>query len=123
MPEPNSTTAGALVGAGIGLTGSIMGAQLDALLIGMVAATLMSFWLPAIDSRPRAAAAVAMSSLFAGYGSPAAAAWVATHVVSADASALRIPMALLIGAASPTAIPLMLRRFAGWSQGGAGNGQ
>lgn len=119
MPEPHSTTAaGVLMGAGIGLTGTIMGAQIDALLLGMVAAILMSFWLPAIDSRPRAAAAVAMSSLFAGYGSPLAATWVATNVVVADVAALRLPVALAIGALAPTIIPLLLKRAVGVAQGG-----
>lgn len=124
MPEPHSTTAaGVFVGAGIGLTGTILGAQIDALLIGMFAATLMSFWLRTIDSVPRAAAAVAMSSLVAGYGSPLAAAWVASNMAVADAAALRMPLALAIGAAAPTLVPLFVRRAAGFAQGGQSNGQ
>lgn len=50
MPEPHSTTIGIAVGAGIGLTGTVMGDQVDALIIGLVAAILISFWLPTIDA-------------------------------------------------------------------------
>ncbi|MBI4997865.1 MAG: hypothetical protein HZC22_13425 [Rhodocyclales bacterium] len=123
MPEPHSTTAGVIVGAGIGLTGTIMGAQLDALLLGMIAAILVSFWLPTIDNRGRAAAAVALSSLFAGYGSPLAAARLAVELGGADATPLRLLMALAIGTGGPMLIPLILRRAAGFAQGGQGNGQ
>lgn len=123
MPEPHSTTAGVIVGAGIGLTGTVMGAQLDALLLGMIAAILMSFWLPAIDNRLRAGAAVAMSSLFAGYGSPIAAAQLSAQLGGADTSPLRLLMALVIGALGPTLVPLLVRRAAGLAQGGPSNGQ
>jgi hypothetical protein len=123
MPEPHSTTAGVIVGAGIGLTGTIMGAQLDALLLGMVAAILVSFWLPTVDTRGRAAAAVALSSLFAGYGSPLAAARLAIELGGADATPLRLLMALVIGTGGPMLIPLFLKRAAGFAQGGQSNGQ
>lgn len=123
MPEPHSTTAGVIVGAGIGLTGTIMGAQLDALLLGMVAAIFMSFWLPTIDNRGRAAAAVAMSSLFAGYGSPVAAAWLASeqHGFAADGS-LRLLLAVVIGAIGPTLVPVILTRLQAFAKGGQANG-
>jgi hypothetical protein len=66
MPEPNSTTIGILAGTGIGLTGTVMGAQVDALLMGMIAAVFVSIWLPSINDRLRAASAVGISSLLAG---------------------------------------------------------
>lgn len=123
MPEPHSTTAGVIVGAGVGLTSTVMGAQIDALLIGMIAAILMSFWLPAIDNVLRAASGVAMSSLCAGYGSPLAAGWLATQIGGMDASPLRLLMALVIGAAGPTLIPIALRRASSMAQGGPTNAQ
>lgn len=109
MPEPHSTTLGIAVGAGIGLTGTVMGAQVDALIIGLVAAILISFWLPTIDDRKKAAASVAMSSLLAGYGSPVAAAWLAADQAEfSNGSPLRLLLALAIGAATPTLVPVIL---------------
>ena len=109
MPEPHSTTIGIAVGAGIGLTGTVMGAQVDALIIGLVAAILISFWLPTIDDRKKAAASVAMSSLLAGYGSPVAAAWLEADQASfSSGSPLRLLLALAIGAATPTLVPVIL---------------
>lgn len=70
MAEPHSVAAGILIGSGIGLTGTVMGAHVDALLIGLVAAIFISVWLPTIDDKLKAAASVAMSALLAGYGSP-----------------------------------------------------
>jgi hypothetical protein len=52
MTEPN-TTVGILVGSGIGLTGTLLGAQIDALLLGLIAAVFVSIWLPAINDRLR----------------------------------------------------------------------
>jgi hypothetical protein len=79
MPEPNSITIGILAGTGIGLTGTVMGAQVDALLMGMIAAVFVSIWLPSINDRLRAASAVGISSLLAGYGSPECSAY---HIIS-----------------------------------------
>jgi hypothetical protein len=105
MAEPHSTALGVAVGAGIGLTGTVMGAQVDALLIGLMAAILISFWLPTVDDRKKAAAAVALSSLFSGYGAVWAAQLLATKL------AIVLPhelLALLIGVACPTMVPATL---------------
>jgi len=113
MPEPNSTAAGIIIGTGIGLTGTVMGAQADALLIGLVAAILISFWLPAIDDRKKAAASVALSALLAGYGAPVAAGWLAgTQPELASGSPLRLLMALALGALCPTMVPVVI----GWAR-------
>ena len=113
MPEPHSTTIGIAVGAGIGLTGTVMGAQIDALLIGLMSAILISFWLPTIDDRKKAAASVALSSLLAGYGSPVAAAWLAADYAELTAgSPVRLLLALLIGVMCPTIVPVAL----GWAK-------
>ena len=114
MPEPHSTTtAGIAIGASIGLTGTVMGAQIDALLIGLVAAILISFWLPTIDDRRKAAASVALSSMLAGYGSPVAAGWLAgTQPELAAGSPLRLLVALALGALCPTLVPAII----GWAK-------
>lgn len=113
MPEPHATAAGLATGAAIGITGTIFGAQAEALLIGLVAAILISFWLPAIDDRKKAAASVALSALLAGYGAPVAAAWVAEqHSGITGGQPLQSLLALLIGVVCPTIVPVAL----GWAK-------
>lgn len=112
MPDPHSVTAGVITGSIFGLTGTILGAQVDALLIGLVAAIFVSIWLPTIDDRIKATASVALSSLLAGYGSPVAAAWLATDQAGfANGSPLRHLLALLIGAAAPALVPAGINRL------------
>lgn len=113
MPEPHSTTAGVIIGGSIGITGSLFGAQIDALLLGMFAAIFVSIWLPTVNDRIKAAAAVALSSLMAGYGSPVAVAWVASDqaALAASGSPLRLLMAIAIGAACPTVVPVAIARL------------
>jgi len=112
MPEPHATTVGIIVGSGIGLAGgTIMGAQVDALLLGLVAAIIVSIWMPAIDDRLKAASAVALSSLLAGYGSPVAAGWLAVvRPGFSDDDGLRLLAALLIGALAPVVVPVATQR-------------
>ena len=113
MTEPHSTTAGIIIGGSIGITGSLFGAEIDALLLGMFSAILASIMLPAVNDRIKAAAAVALSSLMAGYGSPVAVAWVASDqaALAASGSPLRLLMAIAIGAACPTVVPVAISRL------------
>jgi hypothetical protein len=109
MPEPHSTTIGLAIGAGIGLTGTVLGAQVDALIVGLCAATLISFCMPAIDNKRKAAASVAITSLVAGYWSPSVAGWLAENIAALGAaSALRLPVALILGVAGPTIGPSII---------------
>lgn len=110
MTEPN-TTVGILVGSGIGLTGTLLGAQIDALLLGLIAAVFVSIWLPAINDRLRAASAVAVSSLLAGYGSPVLASWLAAGQPGLAAGQdLRLLLAFVIGAVCPALMPAAIER-------------
>ena len=113
MPEPHATTAGIIVGARIGLTGSVMGAQIDALMIGLIAAILISFWLPSVDDRKKAAASVALSALLAGFGAPVAAGWLSgSQPELAAGSPLRLLVALGLGVLCPTLVPVII----GWAR-------
>lgn len=120
MPEPNSTAAGLLIGTGIGLTGTILGAQVDALVVGLMAAILVSIWLPSVDNRIKAASAVALSAMASGYFSPHAAAWIATQLALPDYpdSPLRLAAALAIGTVSPAIVPVAITRLQGLVRGG-----
>lgn len=114
MAEPHtSITAGALTGAGISLSGGmLMGAQIDALIVGLLAALFVSVWLESIDNRLKAAAAVMFSSMLAGYGSPALAGWAASSVpsIAGSGSGLRMLLALAIGAMTPLLFPAAIAR-------------
>lgn len=111
MPEPHSTVlSGALTGAGISSVSILLGAQVDALVVGLVAAILSSVWMESIDNKAKAAAAVLLSALLAGYGSPVAAQYLAASVSALTPNdPLRLMLALLIGASAPTLVPLALR--------------
>ena len=113
MAEPHSTViAGALYGAGISSVTVLFGAQIDALVVGLVVATLVSIWLETIDNKIKAASAVIISAMLAGYGSPVAAAW-ATSTVSgiANTDSLRLLLAALIACAAPAVVPATINLF------------
>ena len=111
MTEPASTTTGIVVGAGIGLTGTILGAQIDALLMGMIAAVFASIWMPQIDNRLRAASAVAIATMLAGYASPVLAHWIASnHPGIQEHGALRMLLAVLLGGGCPALLPVAMER-------------
>lgn len=111
MAEPHSTVlAGALTGAGVSSVTILLGAQIDALAVGLIAAILASIWLDTIDNKPKAASAVLLSSLLAGYGSPVAAQWVASSVSGISGSdSLRLLLAALIGLSCPRLVPIAMR--------------
>ena len=67
MAEPHSTVVvGALYGAGASTASLLFGAQVDALVIGLIAAVLVSIRMETIDSKLRAAAAGLRAALLAG---------------------------------------------------------
>lgn len=112
MPELHSAVAsGVLLGSVASTATLFLGAQVDALVVGLVAAIFVTIWQEDIDSLAKSASAVLLASLLAAYGSPVAASWVAASVPSlaVNADALRMLMALAIGGASPSAVPIALR--------------
>lgn len=120
MPEPHIvsvTTAGAASGGAVGLSWILLGAQADALVVGMLAAIFVSAWMPQINDFFRSAAAVCLATLFAGYGSPHVAAWIAGSVPGAQADSVRMLSAVLIGASTPRIFPILLNRGAGAASG------
>jgi len=110
MAEPHVMT-GVVVGAAISPVALLIGAQVDALVVGLMAAVFATIWLETVDSKPKAAAAVALSAMLAGYGSPVAASYVASAVPSvADVGdGLRLLCAAVIGASVTWVLPLVMR--------------
>lgn len=113
MAEPH-VVVGALFGAGLASGGLLLGAHVDALALGMIAALLVCFWLEAIDRPSKAAAAVCFASLLAGYGSPAATELALSFAPSVTPAAdpLRLLLAILIGGSTPRLVPALLARGA-----------
>lgn len=114
MSEPQSS----MIGAGVGLGTALLGAQVDALALGLMAAIFVSIWMETIDDKLKAGSAALLSALLAGYGSPKAAAFAASTwpAIGAADDTLRLLMAVLIGALAPTVIPAAAR----WLKGRAG---
>lgn len=115
MTEPHTSIA---TGAVVGLGTAILGAQVDALVIGLASAIFISIWMEAIDDKIKAGSAALLSAMLAGYGSPKAATFAAATwpALGGTDDTLRLLMAVLIGAAAPTVIPLAAR----WLKGRAG---
>lgn len=113
MSEPHSTVAsGLLQGAGISSFTLLLGAQVDLLIAGLIAAILVSIWLDTINSKVKASAAVVLSALLAAYGSPVAAEWISATVSGIGSSdSLRLLMAVIIGSAAPTVVPIAIKTF------------
>ena len=109
MPEPHVSTAGITLGASVGITGTIVGAQADALVVGLVSAAFISIWLRHIDSWVKATAATFFSAMLAAFLSPFAADWAARTFGLASGDALRMLMTLLISAGCPAIFPRVLK--------------
>lgn len=121
MTDPTSTAAGAAIGALGALPVLLLGAQTDALLVGLFAAMLVTAQIRTIDSVRIAAATAFFASLSAGYGSPLLVALGIAALPSAarvDPSSLRLLAAFAIGALMPTLWPLIQRRAAQHVEGG-----
>lgn len=115
MPEPHSSTAAGLAaGAGLSLTTTFLGAQVDALMVGLVAAILASIMLDTIDTRPKAFAAVLLSALTAAYLPQVLVGWLASNIEHlGGGEPLRMVLALVVGASGPTVIPVGVERIKG----------
>lgn len=121
MLEPQaSVVAGAAAGSIPAVSLVLLGAQVDALIVGLIAAIFVSIWLQSIDDKLKSGSAVLLSAMLAGYGSPAAATWVVAQVptVASVADTVRLLLALVIGATAPFLIPLLIKRAAKKVEGG-----
>lgn len=116
MAEPHITASGAAVAIAAAPPLIVMGAQVDALVIGLAAAILVTLMMETIDSKLKSGAAMLFAALLAGYGSPVGAevaiGLLAPHVPAAsiDGGALRLLLAVAIGAGAPYLVPLLIRR-------------
>ena len=119
MAEPHSSAIGSATGAIAALPAMFLGAHVDALILGLMASIFISIWLPSVNDRPKAFAAVCLSSLLAGYGAPLAAAYAATQLpsVAVQADQARLLLAVLIGIVSPGLVPVLLGKLTQRAEG------
>lgn len=114
MAEPHSSAIGAVAGAAAAAPAALfLGAHVDALIIGLMAAVFSSIWLPTVDDKVKAFASVCLSALLAGYGAPIAvanAASVVPGIVLAPDQA-RPLLAVVIGAVCPLLVPVLLNKL------------
>ena len=119
MAEPH-VISGVVIGTTISPVVILLGAQVDALVAGLMAAVFVSFWLPTVDTKPKAAAGILLSSMLAGYGSPVAASYLVGIApdIAAAGDVLRLLCSFVIGAFGPWALPLIVQ-YAKTKTGGA----
>ncbi len=113
MAEPHSSAIGAAAGVVAALPTLFLGAHVDALVMGLMAAVFSSIWLPTVDDKVKAFASVCLSALLAGYGAPIAvanAASVVPGIVLAPDQA-RPLLAVVIGAVCPLLVPVLLNKL------------
>ena len=112
MAEPNSMIlGGATLGVMLSSILLFLGVQPDALVVGLFAATLVSIQMETVNRPWKAAAVVILAGMAAGYGSPVVAS-VALSKLSVGTellNGLRLLAALIIGASTPGAVPLISR--------------
>jgi hypothetical protein len=122
MPEPTSSSigGGAILAAGaVTITGSILGMQYDALLVGLFGGLVSLMFLPAMPPF-KVAGTLFTASVFGAIGSPlapAVAAKYADFLVQAGPTPLRLFAALAIGLFVQFLIGAVIKRLA--KEGGA----
>lgn len=112
MSEPTSTATAAAIAAGaITLTGSILGINFDALLVGFVG-TIAALSFQNASTLLRLASGILLSTLCAGSLSPllANALFHFMPWLAASADPLRIPIAGLLGMTSQLLFPAVIKR-------------
>lgn len=124
ITSATSTAAGAAAGAIVTvLPAAMLGAQIDALLLGLIGSFVAVAWFDELNSMLRAVAAVLAGALASGVfsGVLAIGAWWMLPEglrVLIDPEMLRMPMALLTGFLGPSIWPLVKRRAERRLQGG-----
>ena len=92
------------------MTDSFIGMDLDALIVGLMAATSTTFWLNTVDNIPKAASAIIFSAMLASLGGPVASVYLISVFPSlGEASgALLLLAAVIIGGSVTWAFPILI---------------
>lgn len=121
-----STVAGAAAGAVVTMVpAAMLGAQIDALLLGLIGSFVAVAWFDELNSMRRAAASVIAGALVCGVlsGLLAVAMWSslpARMQTLLNVESLRMPIALVIGFLVPSVGPVLKRRAERAAEGRGG---
>lgn len=124
ITSTTSTAVGAAAGAVVTMVpAAMLGAQIDALLLGLIGSFLAVAWFDELNSMRRAIAAVCAGALASGVLSgvlSTGAWWLLPEGLQSliTPQALRMPLALVTGFLGPSIWPLLKRRAERQLQGG-----
>jgi len=114
MAEPHLTlavTGSAAAALSISPMLIYFGVEPDVLVAGLVGSVLVMSWMRTINTFGRACSAGMFSALLAAYGSPSLTILIASKFsgITPDTQGLRMVVALMIGAAAPYLVPLIIK--------------
>lgn len=109
--QPEVIIAAAAASTTTATTVIAFGAPWEAVVVGLLSAILVSFWLDKIDSPPKAAAAMLFAGLLAGVLAPLSVEYLIDkqYIRTLEPQRWVWLMAVLIGAAAPKVIPPALK--------------
>ena len=86
------------------------GLDFDAMIVGLMAASFITFWLDTVDNVPKAASAILFSALLSGFAPSVIAAYLIGKFpdLAQTSSALTLFMAVLVGGSVTWGIPLLI---------------
>lgn len=88
----------------------IEGLNLDAMIVGLMSATFITFWLNTVDNIPKAASAILFSGLLSGIAPSVVAAYVLGKYPGLEQAGNAVPLlaAVLIGGSVTWGLPLLI---------------
>ena len=89
---------------------SFFGMDLDALIVGLMAATFTTFWLQTVANVPKAMSAILFSAMLASFGGPVASVYLISSFPSLaqTSNSLILLSAVLIGGSVTWAFPVLI---------------
>jgi len=86
------------------------GLDFDALIVGVMAASAITFWLNTVNNLPKAISAVLFSGLLSAFGAPVASVYLVSkfHSLAAAGNALPLLAAVIIGSSVTWGMPILI---------------
>lgn len=86
------------------------GLDLDAMIVGLMAASFITFWLNTVDDFPKAASAILFSAMLSGFGAPVATVFMITKFPGLAGASNALPplIAVLVGGSVTWGLPILI---------------
>jgi hypothetical protein len=86
------------------------GVDFDAMIVGLMSASFITFWLETVDDLPKAASAVLFSGMLSAFGAPVATAYLTNKFQSLSGSGNALPLltAVIIGGSVTWGLPILI---------------